>query len=934
MNNKNFVARNWFINSKAAQDILPPKGMQNAVSSSLAPFTGDIQMSQNSGLKSFFVPGWKGESLISKDVKKFIDTLNKFHQDASKYFSRQDELSRRIKISIYDEFLSFAEQKAINCTGLDHYTLFWTEINNKDSKYKTELSQFIEIMSFRIAVIYLLKVRFILILQEKSHLDFDIKSIYYPNAYLAKIFKTASSTELKTKVFDQNVFSWYRPSEELKNDLLKFKQICSSLQITDIIKTISIKSQTILTESPVFSHTLSHKRFGLFLNNLLINFPVWLNSVGPKKYSYKNHKMEILSTKFAGDYMESMALSHWLAQATNQYIKWDKILCPDFKKLGFDAGLYLKSIHELQFLSFLAEISHEQGENPISFVSHTINSHLYNRKQSNELQRNLLTSDEGVNHSTYDRIVLNLVDFPKNNPQHFLFSKILEQKEFLKDSGHIYVLTSKKIFIPSQKVKIESLMKELKIEGVFSLEDVKGKGEIGSFIYIFSIQKQFQNHQVKHNCLNFRLSGNLETFQQFQDFTHLSQEFFNKNLNDLPPLFQTSLNGFRLEFFQDAIVNGQLIHSSSKDSSKITHPHFFKKLMNLCNPLDYFFDLQAINFNENIEENSLFFFSKSFKRDKAPYTIIVDQRAKETIRIEIILTSTLEAKSYEYGHALCHYFYAYPKWPNLSHTLIKNYLDSTIGQQVINLTFNNELRKVKGNLNKVLIPKKFLDKTELPEHISAGLEFLNLSHEQLLSLHPQKIETTYGQISSILPALTRSYPRPTLELLSHFNRTIIQCSEIIGESVRLNSLNFNNPILKSPLLMSKTFPIYPDNKDIFVEFTTDVLEKIHAPLSKVKQNIIQIIDKPGHVLELYAEDEIIVSIHSNEKMIHFLEFLMSNIQSVPISKILQGVKVPNLVDLESILSSYESLQKCLFKLKQTVPKEIEQLINSTILGEE
>ena len=131
------------------------------------------------------------------------------------------------------------------------------------------------------------------------------------------------------------------------------------------------------------------------------------------------------------------------------------------------------------------------------------------------------------------------------------------------------------------------------------------------------------------------MSGHLETFQQFNDLTHLSQEFFNNNFNDLPPLYQKSLNGFRLEFFQDAIVNGQLIHSSSKDSSKITHPHFFKKLMSVCNPLDYFFDIQTVNFDEKVEEDPLFLFSQSFKREEAPYTIIVDQRAKDETRIEI-----------------------------------------------------------------------------------------------------------------------------------------------------------------------------------------------------------------------------------------------------------------------------------------------------------
>ena len=39
--------------------------------------------------------------------------------------------------------------------------------------------------------------------------------------------------------------------------------------------------------------------------------------------------------KFVGDYLESLALSHWLAQDHNSDIKWEQILCPDFKKNDF-----------------------------------------------------------------------------------------------------------------------------------------------------------------------------------------------------------------------------------------------------------------------------------------------------------------------------------------------------------------------------------------------------------------------------------------------------------------------------------------------------------------------------------------------------------------------------------------------------------------------
>lgn len=922
------MAKDWFISPQATPDITPPKSVAPKIGERFAPFNPEhLSPQQNSSLQSFFVPGWQGESLISKDVKIFKEILGKFHADAKKFFCRKEELSRRIKISIYDEFLSYAEELAINCTELDHYTKLWNELGNENSQYHDELSKFVNVLSFRIASIYLLKVRFILIIQQESNLEFDIKSIFYPNAYLTKIFKIASSTELKTKAFDQNVFSWYRPNEELKNDLLRFKSICSAIKISDIMKVFAIKSERILNEKSDFSHTLSHKRFGLFLNNLIINFPIWKESISGRNKFAVQEQFEILSTKFTGDYLESMALSHWLAQQSNQHIKWEQIICPDFKNFGFKTGLFLKNVHTLQFLTFLAQIAKQQGQTPVNFVSKIINSNLSNRKDSNEQQRHLLIN-ESATHSTYDRIVLNLTNFPKNNPQHFLFSKIQEQKNFLKDGGFLYVLTSKKLFVPSQKGKIENLLKDFKVESMFSLSDIKGKGEIGSFIYVFSLQDPFYNSSLKHNCLNFRLDGQLNTFQEFSIFTELVQEFFNKNFLDLPPMYQKNAEDFRLEFFQDAIVNGQLIHSTTKDSNKITHPLFFKKLMNLCNSLDYFFDIQHVNFSHNIEEDSLFNFSHSFKREEAEFTIIVDQRIKEQTKIEIIPTSTLEAKSYEYGHALCSYFYIYPKWSNLNFHLLKDYLESTIGTQIINLTFNNEIRKIKGNLNKLLIPKFFLSNNELPEHIKAGLSFLSLNPQKIISYHPSEINKIFAQIKNILPSLAKSYPRDTLELVSTFKRSITKCSQLLGNSTKIGHFNFNNPILKSPLLLSKTYPIYPDNKDIYIEFNTDVLEKIHRPLEKVK---IKTNESNNSYIELMADDQVIVTLYSDDAMVQFLSYLFDNVIGHPLSKILQGIQAPRIDDLKSILQSYQTLQNCIKEIESTLLKEFDRLINSTIL---
>ena len=337
MTKKSFSASHWFAQNKitineSRDHFIKDKSQKvEATAGILAPFM-EVQpdnMKLESELNKFFVPGWKGESLISKNIKTFVKTLDDFHKDAFGQFMRNEKFSKRIKLAIFEEFLDFAEFKAIACAGIENYNDFWKELKNEDSKFSSEIRHFVEILSFRIVVIYLLKVRFITSLHQETDMDFDVKNIYYPNSFLTSVFRPASSTELKASSFEQNIFSWYRPNSGLKNDLLKFKDICCELKITEIIKTISIRSEEILAQKTYYSHAISHKQFGLYLNSLLLNFPIWKNTLNEKiscPFKLPNHATEIISCKFTGDYLESLALSHWLAQDAKKELKWDQIL--------------------------------------------------------------------------------------------------------------------------------------------------------------------------------------------------------------------------------------------------------------------------------------------------------------------------------------------------------------------------------------------------------------------------------------------------------------------------------------------------------------------------------------------------------------------------------------------------------------------------------
>ena len=469
MSKNSFNLDHWFLSDEEKKSLKENlKKRAKSPQEILAPFYPEQKDNPKALMQKYFVPGWRGESLISKNVKDFNHLLESIQRDAYEAIKSQRSFPRKRILQFYNEFMSLAHYLNFNLSGIDSAQDFWEQIGDADSPNLKELDLFCRILSYRIAVIFLLKARFIITLNHQTNKAFQIRDIVYPLGYLGKFFKSASSTELKAKAFEQNIYSWYKPSDTLNSKLEKFSRYCLELSITDIIKNISIGSESILKAKADYSHSLSHKQFGLFLNNLMINFPIWLESLKEKNLrKYKTQTgLEIISCKFHGDHLESLSLSHWLAQDANKDIKWEQILCPDFTSEESFHGNYLNIINEIQFLTFLADISHRQGHDAKTYITQVSNSHLNNRKDSASKQRQFLDLTSEQSELTYDRLVVNLAHTPKNNPHHFVFNQITKAMEEVKSEGLIYVLTSKKLFIPSQRTKVENLLKDVKLEGV------------------------------------------------------------------------------------------------------------------------------------------------------------------------------------------------------------------------------------------------------------------------------------------------------------------------------------------------------------------------------------------------------------------------------------------------------------------------------------
>lgn len=904
---KNSSSETYFVKSKS---IFPSFKNQNLTHPNI------LVKSQGFCPLTYLTPGWTGESLISKNVFNFQKTLDLIVSDISRQFATTSDFTRAIKSGLYEEFLSYASTLGLHVDEADEQSKFWLLIKKEDlAETHPAVEAFLKTYFNRVAAVTFYKLRFIATLCDRSEMGISDKALIYSTSFLAGIFKKGSSTELKTRALEANYFSWYRPQEEMKSMMKDLIGLSRALTITEIIKTLSLRTQIESEQSKIYSHSLSHLNFGLFINSLMINFPLWLDVLqGAIPWDQDQEKDQTISCKYFGDYLESLSLSHWLAQENNKTMKWEQTLCPDFKGLEFVSGLFTKVCNELQFLTFLADKAKHQDERPVEYISKVIGEHFKNRKNAGTHQPSLLASDNPFFSSSYDRVVLNLAHFPKNNPQHFLMTQILDQVRFLKNDGYLFVLSPKKLFIPSQRERVEQVLKELKIEAIYDFENVKGKGELANYIYVF--KKTSLPKRSQQICYYFRLTAELGSFQEFGSLSEHIRSFYLQHLSDAPTMAQMEFpEGQRVDFFQEAIVNGMLIHSASEDASHITHPHFFKNLMDSCLPLETIFDIKPLSIEERNDLNSSL--NLGLKQDLS-YFLVVNFK-NEQVALELHPMNTFRSVYNEYGAGLCAYFSLAPKFQGIDPNILRHFFNSPIGRQVIQLTFTGEMNKVKGNLSKLLVPK-FLQQTDaLPGHVKSAFDILNLGQNELLGANPLMIKKDFSHLEQILQGL---FPRHACEILSRlarFEQTLNQMIWQMNDNRFGSVVNFNNPLIKMQLMSSETQCIYPNNSDVYLEFIESSRpDAIHLPYTSSKLKTSFEGDLKLHYLELSHGEEAIIRLHSNESMLCFISYLLTHAHGVPFSKLLRAIHVPKLDRLKEILETTQSLKSTYTDIQQRI----------------
>lgn len=846
-----------------------------------------------------FVPGWKGDSLLCKNVIKFERLLTMVQMDVKNELFKTKDFPKTIKMGLYNEFLSFAETLGLHFEGMDDITSFWNFLEVEKLQEDKHLAEFVEIYANRVATITFLKLRFIASLLDRCGIELTDKALLYPTSFLSQIFKKGSGSELQSRALESNLYSWYRPQEGMREVMKELLELSKDLGITEITKHISLRTQVAQDQGKVYSHALSHLSMGLFLNSLQINFPLWIETVEGKSPPPMHFEEErIISCKYFGDFLESLSLSHWLAQENNINFRWDEVLCPDFKGLEFVSGTFSKICNELQFLTFLSNKADYQNVKPIEYICKIMSGHFKNRKNT-PAKQGLLIDDNPFYTSTYDRVVLNLCQFPKNNPQHYLMTQIMDQVKYLKSNGYLFVFSSKKLFVPSLRERLEPVLRELKTEAIFDLENVRGKGELGSYIYIF--RKKQKNENDKQLCSYFRISAELENFQQFATITEHLRSFYLSHLTETPAMANLDFpDSFHIQFYQEAIVNGMLIHSATEDSSRITHPSYFQSLLNNCVPIDTIFEIKSLS--GRTAHNQDYGLNLGLKKDIS-YFLVVDFRNND-VNLELHPMDTFRSIYSEYGETLCSYFELIPKISGLNPNILRNYFQTSIGKQVTHLTFTGGLNLVKGSLSKLLVPK-FLTETErLPDHLISAFKMLELSEEQLLDTTPKDIQKGYNHIDQITKDLFPKYANEILSRLSNFERTLQSLIWKL-EDVRLGqTISFVNPLVQAKLMTKATKALYPENEDVFIEFVEGTVPSdIHLTLTSTQTKVSHDGELRLHFIELLHQDKVVVRLHAEEAMILFIQFLLTHANHIPISKVLRAVHVPTITCLKEIIDT-------------------------------
>ena len=888
-------------------------------------------------IKNFFVPDWAGDNLPSNDFVDIVRSAQSLFCDAKMQYTRTTMLPRlpqSLKKAIYDEFIRYAGTE--NIEAIDFHD-FWSSMADENSPLQEVLEKFKNLYCFRLVMVYIYKMKFILTLTESINFPLSENLLLSPNSLLSKIFRKGSSTELNCYSLGVNSYSWYRPSSRCTKIVRFLKKKLTRTTACEMIKvcnydhfTLQEKQNISLCESKEYSHSLSHKSFGLFINNLLSDYPRWLLSG-----NNSCQKKEILKTKFVGASMHSIFMSHWLARGESIDKQVQDIFLPTFFGENVNNILYTNVCSELQFLTLLAKTSQIQNINAVKFICNALKQESPASKMSLMDQMYLpLESDDNAQGLLYTRILLHLPEIVKRNPHYHLITKINHHIKALDENGFMFVLTNQKLFVPSQAERTELFLKDVKVHTFFNFEGLEGKGEIPDFLYIFS-KKQHKTASAflpsmtignnKESLLTFNIFGKIFLFKNFRKIVDELKAFLKEKTPYATPVHRSEINqSLTLEYHQDAIIGGKILSSTNRNNDNITHPNFFKRLTKSCTTFDKFFLVEHLKHKDRFDLTGDLLGLHYTYQDKYLYVLIVDFSCSTKVSIEIIPSEAYNARLEKYGTACFQYYGLLTKIPDININIFREYFNTEIGSQIVQLSLNGPIANLKSKINALLIPK-FFSHTNFPSKMDQrGLSFLEYSCSTLLNKHPKTINQDFAAVEQYLEPLAIKYPWYILGISIHFKNNCLQAVDMVDGKSMVDGVNYSNPLIIDKITELQTYSLF-DNPDIYIEFHIKDKEELSLPLQACSSQK----NETGWGLELKSgtEEKTICTFYAEAELIHFLVYILEEARSekTKISSILQRLQIPKTEDLKQALSAYKSLKSCfenLYKNSQNMISDI------------
>ncbi len=927
MSNSLFNANSWINLQELAYD----KAQAKAISPILAPAA--ISEIGQFAPADFLIPNWKGQGLISQDALDISKKIEKLKGDArSQLF--EISFNPSFQQAIYDEFFEFAHSNNLILHNIAGSGAFWKNLKDPNSSVRVELDHFVEHYTHRVVVIYLYKLKFLTLLADSLEIPLTKENLLNANSFINGIFKQGGSTQLSALALQNNKYSWYLPSRSLADDLVELSPKLLKITITETMKISSFRrtseSETLCFHDNEYSHALSHQAFGFFVNHLMINFPKWLNRDYGCHPSFKhslNTFPKAVNCKFQGKYLSSLILSHWLAQKACIDEKWDQIICPDCVLDEYSNSDFIRICHELQLMHYLISFAKVQKMELVSFLCKVMKERQQMKVTAGQLPL-LLNSEK-----CYDRILLN-VDLPKTNPHPHLINQIKKQRYNISANGLLFVFSNQRLLVPSQKNKIEQLFKEFKLEANFNFENLKGRGEIPQYLFVFSpispadtqqdvfslIPPLRQHASQKESCFTFHLSGELPIFADFMKLVDELANFLKKKEAFSTPFYSQQLSeNLSFRFFQDTIVDGTL-HSLATDSSVFTHPKYFENINKTCVPLEHMFNINELE-NRDIAPADL------FGSNGLPVVIlIVNLTDPKNIKLELSGGETFLSKRNQLGMACYRYFGLSPKLSGLNLNLFREYFESHIGKQVIQICLTST-SKIKAQLNALLIPEFFTHATiRAPEELLAPLGVLALANEEILKQSPLPLLAKLQELQPTILGLAKNYPWEMMGRLSHFKINVTWCLEKFKKSESsITNLNFSNPLLFKPLMKVASNSLL-EHPDIHVKLLKSPQDLYIEQLRLDAENN----DLQNEKLTLVANGEDVVEIYASPEILRFVRFILQNTKGHPLHQLLTHLRVPFESDLKDIIKSFFSQEEGFEKLHQLTDKLIVDIINGKI----